>query len=489
MREIHRIETGLRLRQAEARIAELERRLSEVSQVDPLTGLANQARFTDRATQAILQAQRQGSQVGVLIVDLDRFKRINELLGHEGGDELLRLVARRLESTLRQGDTVASMGGDRFMVLLPELKEAMGATRVAQKVLEAFRSPFRAGGRGVQLNVSIGVCVFPQDGGDASDLQAHAESAMYRAKERGGNRIECFTTTLNQVSLERQELEQCLREAMQNGELQMYYQPQFHTDGRLAGAEALIRWNHPLLGLVPPVKFIPLAEESRLILPIGEWALRESCRQMAQWQALAPAPLVLAVNVSALQFANGDWDACVVRALVESGLKPENLELELTESLVMRQGHEDIRPLHRLREIGTRIAIDDFGTGYSSLGYLQRLPITTLKLDQSFIAALQVEEPEISSEHIVRAVIQLAHSLKLSVVAEGVETEAQRDILELLGCDYLQGFLLGRPLPADAFESLLASVASRAFLESAREPEPVAVAPAPAPARSRRRER
>lgn len=488
MREINRIETGFRLRQAEVRIAELEQRLAEVSQVDPLTGLANQARFTDRTAQALLQAQRQGHQVGVLLVDLDRFKRVNELLGHEGGDELLTLVGRRLEATLRQGDTVACMGGDRFMVLLPELKEAMGATKVAQKVLEAFRSPFRAANRGVQLNVSIGVCVFPTDGLSAADLQAHAESAMYRAKERGGNRIECFTSTLNQVSLERQELEQCLREAMQNGELQMYYQPQFHTDGRLAGAEALIRWNHPLLGLVPPVKFIPLAEESRLILPIGEWALRESCRQMAHWQALAPSPLLLAVNVSALQFANGDWDACVVRALVESGLRPECLELELTESLVMRQGHEDIRPLHRLREIGTRIAIDDFGTGYSSLGYLQRLPITTLKLDQSFISALQVEEPEISSEHIVRAVIQLAHSLKLSVVAEGVETEAQRDILELLGCDYLQGFLLGRPLPADAFEALLASVSAKTFLEAPREP---AAAPSPAaPSRpSRRKER
>jgi len=218
------------------------------------------------------------------------------------------------------------------------------------------------------------------------------------------------------------------------------------------------------------VKFIPLAEENRLILPIGEWALRESCKQMAKWQALTTTPLLLAVNVSALQFANGDWDACVVRALAESGLRPECLELELTESLVMRQGHEDVRPLHRLREIGTRIAIDDFGTGYSSLGYLQRLPITTLKLDQSFISALQAEEPEISSEHIVRAVIQLAHSLKLTVIAEGVETEGQRDMLELLDCDGLQGFLLGRPLPPDAFEALLDSMAAKAFLESSYRP-------------------
>jgi EAL domain-containing protein (putative c-di-GMP-specific phosphodiesterase class I) len=291
---------------------------------------------------------------------------------------------------------------------------------------------------------------------------------MYRAKERGGDRIECYTSTLNQVSLERLEMEQCLREAMDNDELGLYYQPQFRMDGSLVGAEALLRWNHPLLGPVPPVKFIPLAEENRLILPIGEWALRQACQQMAAWQALATAPLTLAVNVSALQFASADWDLCVTKALADSGLRPEALELELTESLLMRQGSGDTLILRRLRETGVRIAIDDFGTGYSSLGYLQRLPITTLKLDQSFIAALQAEAPEVSSEPIVRAVIQLAHSLDLTVVAEGVETEGQRDILDLLGCDCLQGFLLGSPLPADAFEALLESISAQAFLSTPR---------------------
>ena len=468
LREIHRVETSLRLRKAVGQIQHLEHRLVALSQQDSLTGLPNQARFIDRLNQAIVQSQRQNYMVGVLVLDLDRFKHVNELVGHSGGDEVLQQVTRRLEAAVRQGDTLACMGGGRFMVLLPELKEDLSATKVGRKLLDVFRSPIKAGERGLQLDASIGICVHPQDGLDASTLLSHAESAMYRAKERGGNRLECFTTTLNQLSLERQELEHCLREAMQNDELQMYYQPQFHMDGRLAGAEALMRWNHPLLGFVPPTKFIPLAEENRLILPIGEWALRESCNQMARWQALTTTPLLLAVNVSALQFANGDWDACVARALVESGLKPDSLELELTESIVMRQGHEDVRPLHRLREIGTRIAIDDFGTGYSSLGYLQRLPITTIKLDQSFISALQVEEPEISSEHIVRAVIQLAHSLKLTVIAEGVETEGQRDMLELLGCDGLQGFLLGRPLPADAFEALLESTVAKAFLQSVR---------------------
>ncbi len=480
LREIHRLDAEARLHRAEARIAALERRLAEQALTDPLTGLPNRTRFTDRLGLALRQAQRRGGCVGLLHLDLDRFKRINELLGPGGGDEILRQVAHRLESALRLGDTLARMGGDRFMVLLPDPKDALGAMRTARKLLEALDAPFQIGGRELRLTASIGACVYPQDGLDEGSLQVHAESAVSRAKERGGNRIECFTSTLDQNALERQELEQSLHDALANGELQVYFQPQFFMDGRLGGAEALLRWNHPLLGPVPPTKFIPLAEENRLILPIGAWALREACRRMAAWQALVPDPLVLAVNVSALQFGCGDWDTCVVEALRDSGLPAGQLELELTESVVMRQGQEDIRPLHRLREIGTRIAIDDFGTGYSSLGYLQRLPITTLKLDQSFVSTLQAEPPEPSSEHIVRAVIQLAHSLGLLVVAEGVETEGQRDMLELLGCDCLQGFLLGRPLPADGFEALLQSVAARGFLASPRDAAPV-------PVRTRRR--
>lgn len=473
---IDRLDAISRLQQAESRIKALESRVEELSLMESATGLPNHRHFADRLSQALRLAQRHGHIISVLLVDLDRFKRVNDLLGHQGGDEVLEQVAQRLQEPLRQGDTIACVGGGRFMVLLQEIKDIMAAARVGQKLLEALQAPFRAGARELDLTASIGVCVYPQDGLDAQALEAHAESAMYRAKERGGNRIECFTTTLNEVSLERQELESCLREALQNDELQMYYQPQFFMDGRLAGAEALLRWNHPLLGTVPPMKFIPLAEESRLILPIGEWALREACGQMAKWQAISPTPLLLAVNVSVLQFANGDWDACVAKALADTGLDPKCLELELTESMVMRQDHEDLVPLHRLREIGTRIAIDDFGTGYSSLSYLQRMPITTLKLDQSFTAALQSEDPQTSSENIVRAVIQLAHSLHLTVVAEGVETEGQRDMLELLGCDCLQGFLLGRPLPADAFEALLEFMSTKQFLKKGgRAPEEVRV--------------
>lgn len=468
VRELRRVETALQLGEAQARILALEAQLQTLSQQDAVTGLPNQARFLDRLEQALLQTQRETHLVGVLVLDLDHLKGVNKALGHAGGDEALRAVARRLEGSLRQGDTLASMGGGRFLVLLPRLKQDLDATRVGKNLLTALREPLPVGDHSLQLTASLGICLFPQDGLDGPTLLAHAESALYRAKERGGNRLECFTTTLNQVSLERLEMEQCLREAMHNGELHLFYQPQFHMDGRLAGAEALIRWTHPLLGMVPPTKFIPLAEESRLILPIGKWALREACLQMARWRSQTTQPLKLAVNVSALQFAHGDWDDCVVSALRESGLPPECLELELTESLVMRQGKEDIEPLARLRDIGTRLAIDDFGTGYSSLGYLQRLPITTLKLDHSFITALQSDAPEGSSEPIVRAIIQLAHNLDLTVIAEGVETEGQRDMLELLGCDVLQGFLLGRPLPTDAFEALLASMDAKAFLVGAR---------------------
>jgi diguanylate cyclase (GGDEF)-like protein len=479
MLRIDRLDARHRLQQAEETIRALEQRVAELSLQEPVTGLPNHRHFADRLSQALRLAQRHGHVLGLLILDIDRFRRINDLVGLEGSEDVLRQLAGHLQEALREGDTLACLGGGRFMILLPQTKDMMATVRVGQKLLETVQAPIHVGARELDLTASIGICVHPQDGLDAQTLESHAESALYRAKERGGNRIECFTSTLNEVSLERQELESALRCALQNSEMQLYYQPQFFMDGRLAGAEALLRWNHPLLGAVPPTKFIPLAEESRLILPIGEWALRQACSQMAKWQALSPTPLILAVNVSVLQFANGDWDACVSRALSDTGLDPQCLELELTESLVMRHGNEDLAPLHRLREIGARIAIDDFGTGYSSLSYLQRLPITTLKLDQSFIAALQEEDPATSSENIIKAIIQLAHGLNLIVVAEGVETEGQRDMLELLDCDCLQGFLLGRPIPADAFEALLEFMSVKQFLNKEARPAPEALAPRP----------
>jgi diguanylate cyclase (GGDEF)-like protein len=457
---IDRLYAFSRLQLAETQIKSLERRVEELNLQDLVTGLPNRRHFSDRLAKALPLSHRHGHIVSVLFVDLDRFKRVNDLHGHAGGDEVLRQVAARLQEGLRQGDTLACLGGDRFMILLQEIKDVTTAARVAQKLLESVQNPFRLGPTELSLTASIGVCVHPQDGLDGPTLEAHAESAMCRAKERGGDRIECFTTTLNEVSLERQELETSLRDALKNKELEIHYQPQFLPDGQLAGAEALLRWNHPTLGQVPPAKFIPLAEETRLILPIGEWVLREACHRMAKWQTLSRIPLVIAVNVSAVQFTSGDWAARVVMALAESGLEPTCLELELTESMVMGQGYEDLVTLRRLREMGTKIAIDDFGTGYSSLGYLQRLPITTLKIDKTFITSLMPSDGTDSSESIVQAVIQLAHGLNFTVVAEGVETEEQRDKLEQLGCDCLQGYLLGQPMPAHEFEALLKSLST-----------------------------
>jgi diguanylate cyclase (GGDEF)-like protein len=299
---IDRLYAFSRLQQAETQIKSLERRVEELNLQDHVTGLPNRRHFTDRLAKALPLSHRHGHIVSVLFVDLDRFKRVNDLYGHEGGDEILRQVGARLQEGLRQGDTLACLSGDRFLILLQEIKDVVTAARVAQKLLESVRNPYQLGSVELSLSASIGVCVHPQDGMDAQTLEAHAESAMCRAKERGGDRIECFTTTLNEVSLERQELEISLREALRSKELEIHYQPQFHMDGQLAGAEALLRWNHPTLGQVPPGKFIPLAEETRLILPIGEWVLREACHRMAKWQALSTRPLVIAVNVSALQF-------------------------------------------------------------------------------------------------------------------------------------------------------------------------------------------
>ena len=452
LREIHRLDTEGRLRKTEARVAELERRLSEMSQLDPLTGLPNHRRFSDRLSQALLQAQRHRGAVGVLYLDLDRFKRINELLGHDGGDEVLRQMAVRLAGALRQGDTLACMGGGRFMVLLPELKDALGAIRAAQKLLETLQPPFPEGSRELNLGASIGACTFPQDGLDAVALQSHAEAAMYRAKERGGGRIECFTATLNQDSLERQELEQCLREALRNGELQMYYQPQFFMDGRLAGAEALLRWNHPGHGQVPPAEFVPLAEETGLILDIGDWVFKEAARYAKLWQGASP-DLQISVNMSPLQFHNEahvvqDWLA----HLLALGLSGRSVAIEITESLLLEADSGVTDKLLAFRDAEIQVAIDDFGTGYSSLSYLNKYHIDYLKIDQFFVRNLVQDA---NSRTLSEAIIAMAHKLGLKVIAEGIETAEQRSLLKAAGCDFGQGYLYSRPVPAIEFEALL----------------------------------
>ncbi len=420
---------------------------------DTLTGLPNRALFEQRLAQALLDARRHNWILAVLFIDLDRFKQVNDTLGHLAGDQVLEQVSRRLENCLRKSDSLARMGGDEFTLVLTELKDPRDALRVAQKLLDAFLSPFRVQEYEVFLTASIGISLYPRDGRDATTLQRNADTAMYRAKNRGKNNCEFFTQELGTAALERLEIENALRRAMDNGELQLYYQPQAEMSGELAGFEALLVWNHPKLGVTPPAQFIPVAEDSGMIVPIGAWVLAEACRQNAAWQDSGRPRMKVAVNVSPMQFARADFVETVSQALAQSGLDPPLLELELTENVVMRDLEESVRQMDRLRALGVSISIDDFGTGYSSLSYLRHLPIDTLKIDQSFLQDLGNESNTIP---LVQAIVTLAHGLGLTVVAEGVENRRQLEVLRSVGCDKFQGYLLGEPLPAEAAGRMLA---------------------------------
>ncbi|HZU52552.1 MAG TPA: EAL domain-containing protein [Holophagaceae bacterium] len=461
------------LLEAAARIAALAcehramaSRLTHQAHHDALTGLPNRVLLEDRLTQALAQARRNDQRVALLFIDLDGFKGVNDSLGHPAGDALLRLVADRLAGSVRASDTLARMGGDEFAVVLQEVRDTPSAARVAEKLLESLRLPFRVEGRDLHISASIGVAFFPEDGVDAETLLRHADVAMYRAKALGRDACQCFTPELQDQMEARLDLDRRLDQALQEGEFTLHYQPQFHPDGRLTGFEALVRWNHPSLGLVPPAKFIPAAEESGLILPLGRWVLEEACRQMVRWRQAGARDLVMAVNVSAIQFADPGWVDTVAQVIDRHGLPPHCLELELTESLVMDPASEPARRLARLKEMGVGLAIDDFGTGYSSLSYLHRLPISVLKIDQSFVRELQPGREDRSGP-ILQAIVALGRHLGLQVVAEGVETELQRAFLANLGCDALQGYLLGRPVPPEALEALVRQAALR---EPARLP-------------------
>jgi diguanylate cyclase (GGDEF)-like protein/PAS domain S-box-containing protein len=424
---------------------------------DALTGLPNRVLFQDRLQQALAMGRRKQTQVAVLYMDIDRFKHINDTLGHSAGDELLRQTTQRLEACMRDSDTLARLGGDEFTVVLGELQEASDAMRVAHKMAEAMRVPFTVHGRELFMTMSLGISVFPGDADDAESLLVNADVAMYRAKDSGRDHCQWYAAEMTVVARERMELESQLRHALQLGQLSLDYQPQCNAAGDILGFEALMRWRHPTLGNISPVRFIPLAEESGLIVSMGEWALREACAQAAKWRAAGHAALRMSVNVSAVQFKRPDWVDTVRRALHHTGLAPEALELEITESLLLQSVKETSANLFELRALGVGIAIDDFGTGYSSLSYLHRLPITSLKIDQSFvreIGAVPMDGHE--DAPIIRTIIALAHNLGLSVTAEGVETEAQRSLLVGLGCEALQGFLLHRALVLADAEALLA---------------------------------
>jgi len=431
----------------------LVERLAHQAQHDTLTGLPNRILFEDRLQQALAHARRTGDMVGLLFADLDNFKRVNDTLGHRVGDVLLEYVAQRLLARIRQTDTLARMGGDEFAVILTGLNDPTQAAEVAQKLLAALQSAFAVEGYQLFLNGSVGISLFPQDGVEAAVLQRNADTAMYRAKAAGSG-FQFFTPEMHAEALERLELDSTLRRAVEQEEFRLHYQPVFDVvTQRFVALEALLRWEHPKLGMVPLAKFIPLAEESGLIVPIGTWVLREACRQNAAWQQVGHPPLRVAVNVSALQFARADFVDTVSRTLADSGLEPRWLELELTESVIMRDVEQVRLRLAQLRALGVHIAIDDFGTGYSSLAYLQQLPIDSLKIDRSFIRDLtQPAATAGPGQTLVRTIVAMAHGLGMQVVAEGVETKGQLEFLQTVGCERGQGFLVARPMPAEITE-------------------------------------
>jgi diguanylate cyclase (GGDEF)-like protein/PAS domain S-box-containing protein len=429
---------------------------------DALTSLPNRLLFQERLRQSIVQARRSGTMIALLYLDLDRFKLVNDTLGHAGGDELLRQVARRLKSCLRETDTLARMSGDEFTILAAGLRNAHHASLVAESVLKALRDPFHTENQELYITASIGISVYPQDAMDAETLQRNADNAMYRAKSRGKNRVEYFIPEMSASMAQRLEIETHLRYALDRGEFCVHYQPQFDLQsGKLVGQEALLRWTNPKLGSIAPDQFIPIAEENGLIVPIGAWVLQEACRQTSAWRKAGYPLRGVSVNVSAVQFGRPDFVDTVRDVLHDSGLDPCNLELELTESLIIRDVRESARKMEKIRALGVQISVDDFGAGYSSLSYLQRLPIDILKLDRSFVEEFKTER---GSSSLVQGIVSLAHGLGMRVTAEGVETEQQLELVHHSGCDKVQGYLLGRPSPAPSV--LSSSDCSPSFVRS-----------------------
>jgi diguanylate cyclase (GGDEF)-like protein/PAS domain S-box-containing protein len=434
----------------------LEAQLAHQAFHDPLTGLPNRALFMDRLTHALARTGRRDSPVAVLFLDLDRFKVINDSLGHGVADRLLVEVGRRLQTCLRPEDTVARLGGDEFAILLEDVDES-AAARVAERIASQLQSPFALDGREVFVTTSVGIALSRAGQSGPDEIIRDADLAMYQAKTKGKARYEVFDGRMNGLALQRLDLEIDLRSAVTRQEFKVYYQPIMTVEtGCVAEVEALVRWEHPRRGLLPPAEFIALTEETGLIVPIGQWVLTEACRQARQWQQRHPStpPLVMSVNLSARQFQQPDLVHEIGEALRQSGLDPGSLKLEITETVVMHDAASTLAKLQALKELGIRIAIDDFGTGYSSLSYLRRFPVDTLKIDRSFVSGVGADTEDLA---IVRAVVQVARSLNLSVTAEGIETAKQLAQLHSLGCDRGQGDYFAKPLPAEAMDAFLAS--------------------------------
>ncbi|HEX9773655.1 MAG TPA: EAL domain-containing protein [Steroidobacteraceae bacterium] len=431
----------------------LTHRMSYLAQHDSLTDLPNRLLLNDRLTQAMARAYRHRQKLAVLFLDVDRFKHINDSLGHDVGDRLLQSVARRLLGCVRKSDTVSRQGGDEFVILLSEVRHAQDAAVSAEKILRSLRTPHRIDDHDLHVTVSIGIVAYPDDGTDAETLMRHADFAMYHAKDSGRNNYQCFTPDMNVRAIERQSLEDGLRHAMEQQQFLLHYQPKIDLDtGAIIGAEALIRWRHPQLGLVPPARFVPIAEDCGFIVAIGRWVLREACRQARAWQDAGLPPLRIAINISSVELRDMDFVAGVRAVLTETVLEPHYLELELTETFLMQDSTSTTAVLQALRDIGVKLALDDFGTGYSSLSHLKRFPIDTLKIDQSFVRDLTTDPDDAS---IVSAVISMGKSLNMRVVAEGVETREQLAFLHEQSCPEGQGYYFSPPVVAAEFAQLL----------------------------------
>jgi diguanylate cyclase (GGDEF)-like protein/PAS domain S-box-containing protein len=423
--------------------------LSHLAEHDFLTGLPNRLLLNDRLTQAISLSRRHSGQLAVLFLDLDRFKNINDSLGHDIGDQLLQSVASRLASCVRRSDTVSRQGGDEFVILLPELNEAQDAAITATKILDAVTLPHDIGPHSIQISASIGVSIYPEDGGTADVLTRNADAAMYEAKENGRNSFQFFKQVMNIRAMERQFFESGLRRALKRGEFLLHYQPIINlTTGEVTGAEALIRWPHPERGLIPPAQFVPIAEDCGLILPIGQWVLRKACKQARAWMDAGLRPIHISVNISALEFRAANFLEGVNTILRDTRLDPHCLELEITESVLMKHAESTANVLQALKTMGVQLVVDDFGTGYSSLSHLNRFPIDVLKIDQSFVKDI-CSNPDQAT--IVSAVISMGKSLKKRVIAEGIETKEQLESLRAWGCEEGQGYFFNRPMVADEF--------------------------------------
>ncbi len=430
-----------------------EEQIEYLAHHDPLTDLPNWVLLRDRFLQAQGQAARSANRVAILFLDLDHFKLVNDTLGHPIGDRLLQAVAERLRHGVRETDTISRQGGDEFVIVLPELADPESAGSIAGKLMEQMHEPVRVNGHRLNVTFSLGIALYPDDGEDFDTLMKKADTAMYSAKEAGRNTLRFFTAAMNVEAAARLKLQNRLQRALEKEELVLYYQPQFDlASGRILGAEALLRWRDPERGLVPPGEFIPVAEDTGLIGPIGEWVIGEACRELRRWHEAGATDLTMAVNLSPVQFRRSRLVEIAARALQENRLPAECLEFELTESLLIREDAAILETLTALKGLGVKLSIDDFGTGYSSLAYLKRFNVDKLKIDQSFIREL-CSNPD--DEAIVSAVITMARQLRLRTVAEGVENAEQATMLRRFDCDEVQGFLFGRPMPAADFQALL----------------------------------